>query len=51
MLVGDNQLVNRGDVLARLDDRDLEAAVAQARADVASAQADIGALHAQLGRN
>ena len=46
--VADNQLVHKGDVLLRLDDRDLDAALAQARADVASAQADINALQAQL---
>ena len=49
VLVADNQRVRRGDVLARLDDRDLQAALAQARADVASAEADINALQAQLG--
>ena len=48
VLVADNQRVHKGDVLARLDDRDLQVAVAQAQADVASAQADIGALQAQL---
>ncbi|HYZ22456.1 MAG TPA: HlyD family secretion protein [Rhodopila sp.] len=48
VLVADNQLVHRGDVLARLDDRDLRAALAQARADVAAAEADINALQAQL---
>ncbi len=46
--VGDNQRVRRGDVLARLDDRDLQAALAQARADVAAAEADIQSLQAQL---
>ena len=46
--VVDNQRVRRGDVLARLDDRDLQAALAQARADVASAEADILSLQAQL---
>ena len=46
--VVDNQLVHKGDVLLRLDDRDLRTAVQGARADVASAQADIGALGAQL---
>ena len=48
VLIADNQLVHRGDVLARLDDRDLKAALAQARADVAAAEADINALRAQL---
>ena len=46
--VGDNQRVRKGDVLARLDDRDLQAAQAQARADVAAAEADIQSLQAQL---
>ncbi len=44
----DNQRVRKGDVLARLDDRDLQAAQAQARADVAAAEADIQSLQAQL---
>jgi len=35
-------------VLARLDDRDLQAALAQARADVAAAEADIQSSQAQL---
>jgi len=48
VLVADNQRVHKGDVLARLDDGDLQVALAQARADVASAQADIGSLQAQL---
>jgi membrane fusion protein (multidrug efflux system) len=45
---GDNQRVRKGDVLARLDDRDLQAAQAQARADVAASEADIQSLQAQL---
>jgi membrane fusion protein (multidrug efflux system) len=48
VLVGDNQHVRKGGVLAQLDDRDLQAALAQARADVASAEADIQSLQAQL---
>ena len=48
VLVADNQRVHKGDVLARLDDRDLQVAVAQSRADIASGQADIAALQAQL---
>lgn len=44
----DNQRVRKGDVLARLDDRDLQAAQAQARADVAAAEADIQSIQAQL---
>lgn len=48
VLAGDNQTVRKGDVLLRLDDRDLQAALQVAQADVASAQADIGAQQAQL---
>ena len=48
VLVGDNQRVRKGDVLAKLDDRDLQAALAQAQADVGSAEADIQSLQAQL---
>jgi len=46
--VGDNERVRKGDVLVRLDDRDLQAALAQARADVGAAAADIQSLQAQL---
>jgi membrane fusion protein, multidrug efflux system len=46
--VQDNQQVKAGDVLARIDDRDYQTALAQARADVASAQADIRNIDAQL---
>ncbi len=48
VLVTDNQQVHAGDVLARLDDRDLQAALEQARADVAGAEADLGSIQAQL---
>ena len=48
VLVVDNQVVRKGDVLVRLDDSNFQAALAQARADVASAQADINALAAQI---
>ena len=47
VLVGDNQRVRAGQVLARIDDRDYRAALDQARADAASAQADIGNIDAQ----
>lgn len=43
----DNQAVHQGDVLLRLDDRDLQVAVSQAAADVASAEADVAAYRAQ----
>ena len=39
VLVGDNQHVKAGQVLARIDDRDFKVALDQARADVAAAQA------------
>jgi membrane fusion protein (multidrug efflux system) len=37
VLVGDNEKVRSGQVLARIDDRDFKAALGQARADVAAA--------------
>ena len=46
--VEDNQTVKAGQVLARIDDRDYQTALAQAKADVASAQADIQNINAQL---
>ena len=46
--VQDNQPVKAGQVLARIDDRDYQTALTQARADVASAEADIGNIDAQL---
>ncbi len=46
--VEDNEPVKAGQVLARIDDRDYQTALAQARADVASAQADIRNIEAQL---
>ena len=48
VLVQDNQPVKAGQVLARIDDRDYQTALAQAKADVASAQADIHNIDAQL---
>jgi membrane fusion protein (multidrug efflux system) len=48
VLVADNQPVEAGQVLARIDDRDLAAALDQARADVASAEAAIATLDAEL---
>ena len=41
MLVGDNEQVKAGQVLARIDDRDFKVALDQARADVEAAQAAI----------
>ena len=46
--VEDNQTVKAGQVLARIDDRDYQTALAQAQADVASAEADIHNIDAQL---
>src|SRR5690242_15848615 len=46
--VTDNQHVNAGDVIARIDDRDYRIALAQAQAQVASAQASIQNIDAQL---
>jgi len=48
VLVGDNQHVKAGQVLARIDDRDFKTALDQARADVAAAQASIESKRAQL---
>ena len=48
VLVGDNERVRAGQVLARIDDRDFKVALDQARADVAAAEAAIASKHAQL---
>ena len=48
VLVGDNEKVRAGHVLARIDDRDFKAALGQARADVAAAEASVRNLDAQL---
>jgi membrane fusion protein (multidrug efflux system) len=51
VLVGDNEPVKAGETLARIDDRDFEVALDQAKADVAAASAAIlikqGSLEAQ----
>jgi membrane fusion protein (multidrug efflux system) len=51
--VGDNQLVHRGDLLVKIDDRDYRAAVAKAEASVGAARALLGNLDAndQLQRS
>ncbi|WP_290874265.1 HlyD family secretion protein [Aquabacterium sp.] len=49
--VQDNQSVQAGQLLWRLDDRDLKVAVRQADARVASARAGLGALEAQILRH
>ncbi|MDR3467696.1 MAG: HlyD family secretion protein [Xanthobacteraceae bacterium] len=48
VLVGDNEHVKAGQVLARIDERDFRVALAQARADVAAAQAAVASRQAQL---
>ena len=49
VLVGDNERVRAGQVLARIDERDFRVALDQARADVAAANAAIASKQAQLG--
>src|SRR5262245_66330025 len=46
-MVHDNQAVTAGQILARIDDRDFNTALAQAEADVANAEAGIRNLDAQ----
>ena len=48
MLVGDNQPVKAGQLLARIDDRDFRTALDQAHADVAAAEAAVRNLDAQI---
>ena len=48
VLVGDNEHVTAGQVLARIDDRDFKVALDQAKADVAAAQAAVASKRAQL---
>jgi membrane fusion protein (multidrug efflux system) len=48
VLVGDNERVRGGQVLARIDDRDFKVALDQARADVAAAEAAVASKQAQL---
>jgi membrane fusion protein (multidrug efflux system) len=49
VLVGDNERIKAGQVLARIDERDFRVALDQARADVAAARAAIASKEAQLG--
>jgi len=49
VLVGDNERVKTGQVLARIDERDFKVALDQARSDVAAATAAIASKQAQLG--
>jgi membrane fusion protein, multidrug efflux system len=48
VLVGDNQPVKSGQLLARIDDRDFRTALDQARADVAGSEATVRNLDAQI---
>jgi membrane fusion protein, multidrug efflux system len=48
VLVGDNEGVKAGQVLARIDERDFVVALDQAKADVAAAKATIASKQAQL---
>ena len=48
VLVGDNQHVKAGQVLAHIDDRDFVVALDQSRADVAAAEAAVSSKRAQL---
>ena len=48
VLVGDNQPVKAGQLLARIDDRDLRTALDQAQADVAGSEAAVRNLDAQI---
>jgi membrane fusion protein (multidrug efflux system) len=48
VLVGDNQPVEAGQLLARIDDRDYKAALDQVHADVAASEAAVRNLDAQL---
>ncbi|WP_045838220.1 HlyD family secretion protein [Hyphomicrobium sp. 99] len=48
VLVGDNEVVNAGQVLARIDDRDFKVALDQAKADVLAAKAAVANKQASL---
>src|ERR1700681_1639564 len=48
VLVGDNERVKAGQILARIDERDFRVALDQADADVAAARAAIASKQAQL---
>jgi len=48
VLVGDNQPVKAGQLLARIDDRDFKAALDQAHADVAASEAAVRNFEAQI---
>jgi membrane fusion protein, multidrug efflux system len=48
VLVGDNEHVTAGQILARIDDRDFKVALDQSKADVAAAHAAVASKRAQL---
>jgi membrane fusion protein (multidrug efflux system) len=48
VLVGDNERVKAGQVLAKIDDRDFKVALDQAKADVVAAEAAVASKRAQL---
>jgi membrane fusion protein (multidrug efflux system) len=48
VLVGDNERIKAGQILAQIDDRDFKVALDQAKADVAAARAAITSKQAQL---
>ncbi|QIO36735.1 HlyD family secretion protein [Bradyrhizobium sp. 1(2017)] len=48
VLIGDNEHVKAGQILARIDDRDFRVALDQTRADVAAANATVTSKEAQL---
>src|SRR6202000_1614207 len=48
VLVGDNERVKAGQVLARIDERDFQVALDQSKSDVAAAEAAITSKQAQL---
>jgi membrane fusion protein (multidrug efflux system) len=50
VLVNDNQTVKAGQVIARIDPRDYQTALDQARANVTAAQANIDTLTQQVGQ-
>ncbi|MGO8764478.1 MAG: HlyD family secretion protein [Limisphaerales bacterium] len=48
LLITDNQQVKKGDVLLKIDSRDYETSLAQARADLAAAQSQVDQAQAQV---
>jgi len=48
VLVNDNDVVRAGQIIAKIDDRDFQAALSQARADVAASEAGLANIDAQI---